>query len=204
MPKLLARIVRLAAYSSHNNGIEEAGAPVPTMWFCKIRFRSMVFLAAIGMVCGLEPMDGELQWQEAKMEALHLRLVALAWNHPRSSFFRNEEIFIAEKQLDRDESRLVKLVYGFLPYQPRLSDYGLNYSTIHELRAVRDPRCDETLAQITSGQLGDWRQEQSQLKYSTDAPVLNLARLKSHLPCYVTSADDYSRPVHDGESEPRP
>jgi hypothetical protein len=138
---------------------------------------------------------GDLQWQSAQKESVRLRLVALAWNHPRSSFSANEEVFIAEKQLDKEESRLVKLVYNFLPYQPRLSDYGMDYSTIHELRAVRDPGCDETLAQLTGGSVGDWRQEQSALKYTTDAPALNLARSKSHLPCYVTNADDYSRPV---------
>jgi hypothetical protein len=147
------------------------------------------------ILCGPEQARGELQWPGAKKELLRLRLVALAWNHPRSSFFPNEEIFIAEKQLDKDESRLVKLVFGFLPYQPRLSDYGLDYSTLHELRAVRDPQCDETLAQMITGQLGDWRQPQSQLKYAADAPVLNLARHKSHLPCYVTDADDYARPL---------
>jgi len=31
----------------------------------------------------------------------------------RSSFFANEETFIAEKQLTKDESRLVKLIYIF-------------------------------------------------------------------------------------------
>ena len=144
---------------------------------------------------GPETARGDLHWQLPQSESVRLRLVALAWNHPRSSFFENEEIFIAEKQLSKDESRLVKLVYNFLPYQPRLSDYGMDYSTVHELRAVRDPGCDETLAQLTGGALGDWRQERSGLKYTTDAPVLNLARHKSHLPCYVTSADDYSRPV---------
>jgi hypothetical protein len=143
-----------------------------------------------------------LQWREARKESMRLRLVALAWNHPRSSFFRSEEIFIAEKELDKNETRLVKLVYDFLPYQPRLSEFGMDYSTLHELRAVRDASCDETLAQMTSSPAGDWRQEESHLKYSTDAPVLNLERHKSHLPCYVTSADDYSRPVHEVREEP--
>jgi hypothetical protein len=76
----------------------------------------------------------------------------------------------------------------FLPYQPRLSDEGLDDSTLHELRAVRDPQCrdpqcDETLARITTGQTGDWRQNQPQLKYSAAAPSLNLSRQKSPLPC---------------------
>ena len=157
---------------------------------------SIFFLIVTELATGPTPARGELQWQSPKIESVRLRIVALAWNHPRTSFFENEEIFIAEKELNKEESRLVKLVYDFLPYQPRLSEYGLNYETVHELRAVRDPQCDQTLAELIAGQLGDWRQANSELKYSTDAPPLNLERHKSRLPCYVTSADDYSRPLH--------
>jgi hypothetical protein len=131
-----------------------------------------------------------------------VRLVALAWNHPRSSFFGNEEIFIAEKELTKEESRLVKLVYNFLPYQPRLSDEGLSYFTVHELRAVKDTGCDETLAHLLTGEVGDWRGGSSHLQYATDAPELNLARRKSRLPCYVTSADDYTMPLPETANEP--
>ena len=172
------------------------------MTFVKIRLRTVFSLALIFVVCGLEPVQGELHWPFPKKEAIRLRLVALAWNHPRSSVFANEEIFIAEKQLSKDESRLVKLVYGFLPYQPRLSEQGLDYSTVHEVQATRDPECDERLAQMVQGKTGDWRQQQSDLKYSTDAPPLNPARHSNPLPCYVTNADDYTKPVHDPESEP--
>lgn len=161
----------------------------------KAALSSIFFLLATGIAGHPVPARGELQWQSPKMEAVRLRIVALAWNHPRTSFFENEEVFIAEKELDKEESP-VKLVYDFPPYQPRLSEYGLNYSTIHELRVVRDPQCDETLAELIAGQLGDWRQANSELKYSTDAPPLNLERHQSRLPCYVTSADDYSRPLH--------
>lgn len=166
-----------------------------------VRFRSLVLLAAFGIVCGLQT-KGELQWQEQKKEPIRLRLVALAWNHPRSSFFPSEEVFIAEKELDRNETRLVKLVYEFLPYQPRLSELGMDYSIVHELRAFRDATCDESLAQIITAPNGDWRQQESHLKYSTDAPALNPARHKSHLPCYVTSAEDYSHSVHEFREEP--
>lgn len=168
-----------------------------------IRFCGMLLLAIVCLIGGVENAHGNLPWPAAKKESMRLRLVALAWNHSRSSFFASEEIFVAEKELTKDETRLVKLVYEFLPYQPRLSEQGLDYSTLHELRAVRDPHCDETLAHITSGQEGDWRQEQSQLKYSTDAPPLNFARHKSPLPCYVTNAEDYTKPI-PSESGPEP
>jgi hypothetical protein len=154
-----------------------------------------VLLLALCTLAGRESAQAELHWPALKKQSVRVRLVALAWNHPRSSFFSSEEVFIAEKQLGGDESRLVKLVYGFLPYQPRLSESRFDYSDVLELQAVRDPSCDETLLQMTTGEVGDWRQQQSGLKYSTDAPPLNLQRRKSTLPCYVTTPEDYRRAV---------
>ena len=171
------------------------------MKLAKAVLSCVVWLAVTGVFCAPTTARGELEWQTPRMEPVRLRLVALAWNHVPTSFFASEEIFIAEIQITKDESRLVKLVYNFLPYQPRLSENGFNYSTVHELRAARDSQCDATLAEITTGQMGDWRQEQSQLKYSTDAPALNLARHKKPLPCYVTSAADYTKPVHEPPPE---
>jgi hypothetical protein len=167
-----------------------------------VKFPSIVLAGAVCLLSASQTARGDLPWTAGRKESMRLRLVALAWNHPRSSFFGSEEVFVAEKELTKEETRLVKLVYEFLPYQPRLSDEGLDYSTLHELRAMRDPQCDETLLQIASGQMGDWRQQQFQLKYSTDAPPLNLSRHRSRLPCYVTTAEDYAKPIHD-ESQPQ-
>lgn len=160
-----------------------------------------VLLFVLMSVVSAPTARGELQWELLKPERMRFRIVALARNHLRSSYFSNQEIFIAEKELAKDESRLVKLVYGFLPYQPRLSDTGLDYETVHEVKAARDPECDQTLAELTTGRMGDWRQDDSQLKYSKDAPTLNLGRNKSRLPCYVTSADEYTKPVHQPPNE---
>ncbi len=163
--------------------------------------RCIILLVIAGLLGIPAAAPGELQWPSAKMEPLRLHVIALAWNHPRSSVFASEEVFIAEKELSKDETQLVKLVYGFLPYQPRLSENVSDYSTVHELRAARDPSCDETLAQIATGKLGDWRDNRLQLKYYKDAPPLNASRIKRSLPCYVTSADDYNRPVHEPAHE---
>lgn len=160
----------------------------------------LIFAAALSPLTGHENAQAELHWPAGKKEPIRVRLVALAWDHPRSTFFASEEIFLAEVQLGQDESRLVKLVYEFLPYQPRLSDSGLDYWTVHELHAMRDPSCDETVMQLTSGEVGDWRQMHSGLKYAHDAPPLNMARRRSQLPCYLTSADDYGKPVHEAPS----
>jgi hypothetical protein len=166
--------------------------PAGTPWTCCLLLFSLTTLVSTPTTA-----RGELQWELSKPEPMRFRIVALARNHLRSSYFANEEIFIAEKELTKDESRLVKLVYGFLPYQPRLSETGLDYETVHELKAARDPECDQTLAEITTGKLGDWRQDDSQLKYSKAAPTLNLARNKSRLPCYVTNANEYTKPLHE-------
>ncbi len=85
------------------------------MRFVRWAFLGVVWLVVMCALCGPEKARGELRWQWPKKEPLRLRLVALAWNHPRSSFFANEETFIAEKQLTKDESRLVKLIYTFSP-----------------------------------------------------------------------------------------
>jgi len=170
----------------------------------KTWLRIGAFVVAATIMCGPESARGQLRWQSPKKEVMHLRIVALAWSHPRSSFFENEEVFIAEKELSKDESRLVKLVYGFLPYQPRLSDAGLEYDTMHELHATRDADCDETLGQMMVGHIGDWREPRSELRYSKDAPPLNFSRHKSVLPCYLTSADDYNRPLSQPTDEIQP
>jgi hypothetical protein len=95
-------------------------------------------------------------------------------------------VFIAENRLSRYQSRLIKLVYEFLPYQNRLSDYGPNYPAVDKLRVTRDPSCDETLMQVMSSV--NWPQPnrmQEALKNSDKQPGI--------LECYRTTADDYRK-----------
>jgi len=130
--------------------------------------------------------------------------------------------------LEEGESRLVKLVYGFLPYQPRLSEQGMDYSLIHDLRALRDHNCDETLSEITRKEESEnWvqskrpkaanhspanhvqeytpREKDPILDYSEDSPSLNLNRRRAPLPCYVTNADDYAKgTLHPADPNDRP
>ena len=158
----------------------------------------IALLFAVMVLGGHEPAYGDLHWQPAKKEVLRVRLIALSLGFPRSSFFSTHEVFIAEKQLERNEGLLVKLVYEFLPYQPRLSDYGLDYTVLHEVRAVRDPACDETLRQMSSPQnVEGWSQPDQSWKYAHEAPWLNPRRHRSSLPCYETTADDYGKSVHE-------
>jgi len=122
-------------------------------------------------------------------QELPVRVIGLALALPSSSYFSNYEVFIAERQLSKDESQLIKLVYVSLPYQRRLSEYGLNNSRVYKLRVTRDPTCDETLLQMT------WPETDPRpgSQYSTDSPALSPSDRNGMLPCYRTTADDYRR-----------
>src|SRR5215469_8724067 len=114
----------------------------------------------ISIVCGAELLllvlsgtpaaDGQLHWRAPKKEPIEVRLIALAVAYPRSSFFSNDEVFVAEQELAKEESRFIKLVYDFLPYQSPLSSYGLDYALVHKVTAVRDATCDESLWEMRS------------------------------------------------------
>jgi hypothetical protein len=138
--------------------------------------------------------EATLHWPQSKRENMRVRLIAMAESDPRSSFFSTHEVFVAEQQLKgEDESRLVKLVYAFLPYQPRLSESGFDYSLIYELHATRDPSCDQTLTQMTTDQRD---RTHLSLKYTSDSPVLNTGRRYRPLPCYSSTPEDYTKIVN--------
>ena len=77
---------------------------------------------------------------------------------PGSSFFSNFEVFVAKRRVakgkDKDQIQLIKLVYEFLPYQRRLSEYNLNNmpARVIKLRVIPDPSCDESLGQMILSQ----------------------------------------------------
>jgi hypothetical protein len=121
---------------------------------------------------------------------LPVRVIGLALALPTSSYFSNYEVFIAERRLKKGGSELIKLVSVSLPYQPRLSEYGINNSKVYKLHVTRDPSCDESLLQMT------WPEEKGpppepQLGTGTTAPGPGNGRDK--LPCYRTTADEYWR-----------
>jgi len=148
------------------------------------------------MIGGKDRSDAPLP--QSKRETMRVRLIALAESDPRSSFFSTHEVFVAAQVLrGEDESRLVKLVYAFLPYQPRLSDYGFDYSLIYELHATRDPSCDQSLTQMTTDQRDSRHRS---LKYTSDSPVLNTVRRYRPLPCYSSTPEDYQYRECSGEA----
>ena len=130
-----------------------------------------------------------LHWPDPPRKLrLRVRLVAVALALPRSSFFSNLEVLVAEKEIGHEEFSLIKLVFTYLPYQPRLSEAGFDYSLVHEVSAWRNPDCDETVAQLTTRSLPDRHEP---MTYSRNAPRDDLDLRRIALPCYETKADDY-------------
>jgi len=127
-------------------------------------------------------------------EEMAIRLIGLALALPSSSYFSNYEVFIAERRISKVASQLIKLVYVSLPYQRRLSEYGLNNSRVYKLRVSRDRTCDESLLQMT------WPENDPHpgSQYSTDSPGLSPNDRSGMLPCYRTTADDYRRALSRG------
>ena len=120
-------------------------------------------------------------------EEFPLRLVSLALPTQGSSFFSNYEVYIAERRLPRGQSQLIKLVYTFLPYQKRLSEYIQSNARVYTLRVTRKAECDESLMQMT---WSDASQDTGDMFPGTDK--------NTKLPCYVTTADDYQRALDHG------
>src|SRR5947207_11387670 len=127
-------------------------------------------------------------------EEMAIRLIGLALALPSSSYFSNYEVFIAERRISKIASQLIKLVYVSLPYQRRLSEYGLSNSRVYKLRVSRDRTCDESLLQMTWPETDPHPGSQS----STDSPGLSPNDRNGMLPCYRTTADDYRKALSRG------
>jgi hypothetical protein len=130
---------------------------------------------------------------QGTLQNVELRVIVSAWAPPRSSYFSSFEVFIAQKWLNKETPQLIKLVYEFLPYQRRLSEFGTDSWKVHKLHVTRDPSCDESLMHL------EWHQDQNNLSGSTHPPDDAWASKSSDrdgpLPCYRTTADDYRRAI---------
>jgi hypothetical protein len=129
--------------------------------------------------------------REPPTQEMPLRLIGLAMALPSSTYFSNYEVYIAERRLRKNLTELVKLVYVYLPYQRRLSEYGVDNSKVYKLLVSRDRSCDESLMQMT------WPENDPHpdAHNAADAPGLSAADKKSTLPCYRTTADDYRKAI---------
>jgi hypothetical protein len=130
-----------------------------------------------------------LHWPDfPKKTRIRVRLVAIALALPPTSFFSNLEVLVAEKEIGEEEFSLIKLVFTYLPYQPRLSESGFDYSVVHEISAWRNPDCDQTVAQLTTRSMPD---RHERMTYARNVPRDDLDLRQIPLPCYETRADDY-------------
>ncbi len=129
--------------------------------------------------------------REPPTQEMPLRLIGLAMALPSSSYFSNYEVYIAERRLRKNLTELVKLVYVYLPYQRRLSEYGVDNSKVYKLLVSRDRTCDESLMQMTWPETDPHPDAHN----AADAPGLSAADKKSTLPCYRTTADDYRKAI---------
>jgi hypothetical protein len=147
-------------------------------------------LAAMGVSSAVPPPPAIDSASEPATIELPVRVIGLALALPNSSYFSNYEVFIAERRLKRGGSELIKLVSVSLPYQPRLSEYGVDNTKVYKLVVKRDPSCDETLMQMTWPEAD---QAQSASPYANGAPAPAPGDRNNKLPCYRTTADDYWR-----------
>ncbi len=129
--------------------------------------------------------------REPATEEMPLRLIGLAMALPSSSYFSNYEVYIAERRLRKNLTELVKLVYVYLPYQRRLSEYGVDNSKVYKLLVSRDRTCDESLMQMTWPEADPHPDAHN----AADAPGLSAEDKKSMLPCYRTTADAYRKAI---------
>ena len=135
---------------------------------------------------------GQARWPAPRKQPIEVRLIAVEIAYPRTSFFANDEVLIAEQELAKNESRFVKLIYDFLPYQNPLSSFGLSYALVHRVQAIRDTTCDETLWEVRELQRRSGGPT-TQLRYAADSPIADLERRQARLRCYRVTSDDYEK-----------
>jgi len=134
---------------------------------------------------------------EIAVEDLPLGLIGVVFAAPGTSFFSNFEVFVAKRRVGKD-LRLIKLVYEFLPYQRRLSEYNLNNLTprVIKLRVTPDPSCDESLGQMLRSETDPTRLA---TEYAKLPAALRSSDLTAVLPCYRTNAGDFQKAMSRGQ-----
>ncbi|HEY6303547.1 MAG TPA: hypothetical protein VIX14_10810 [Terriglobales bacterium] len=127
-----------------------------------------------------------------EIEELPVGLIGVVFILPGTSFFSNFEVFVAKRPVGKDQLQLIKLVYEFLPYQRRLSDYDLNNlpPRVIKLRVTPDPRCDESLGQMIQSDTDPTR---AAIEYAKLPAALRSSDLTAVLPCYRTTASDFQK-----------
>ena len=131
------------------------------------------------------------------IEELPVGFLGLIWAPPGTSYFSNFEVFVAKRKMGKDQMQLIKLVYEFLPYQRRLSEYDLNNlpPRVIKLKVTPDPSCDESLGQMIKPYMDPNRDSAEPPKVPK---ALSSSNLNTVLPCYRTTADDFRKAMSRG------
>jgi len=129
-------------------------------------------------------------------EDVSMRLIAVPGGSTNSSFFSKYEVVLAERTIKQGQKEIIKLVYESLPYQKRLSEYDWSTTRIYKLRAVADPRCDESLMQMMMPEGGGDPDADAQADANRLAAEVGDRNTKLH--CYRTTADDFQRAISHG------
>jgi hypothetical protein len=129
------------------------------------------------------------QGPNVAVEEVPMRIVGLAFALPSTSFSSSYEVFIAERNLGKGK-QLIKLVYWFLPYQTRLSEYHPDATRMYKLRVTRDHSCDESLLHMAVSPAGH---VYSGSHLPEDSLPATPEGRNIVLPCYRTTADDYRK-----------
>lgn len=130
-------------------------------------------------------------------EELPLGVLGVVFAAPGSSYFSNFEVFVAKRRVANNQLELIKLVYEFLPYQKRLSEYDLTHlpPRVIKLRVTPDPTCDESLGDIIQPAPDPNRPV---TQYPKLPAALSTYDMNSVLPCYRTNADDFRKAMVGG------
>jgi hypothetical protein len=119
---------------------------------------------------------------------LPLGLIGIVFEAPGSSYFSNFEVFVAKRRMG-EQLQLIKIVYEFLPYQRRLSEYDFTNMSPRaiKLKVKPDPSCNESLGSMLQPQTSPAgpvppRKLPEELRASDPNAVLA---------CYRTNADDF-------------
>jgi len=138
------------------------------------------------------PTDDPPAVNNPAVEELPLGFLGVVFAAPGTSYFSNFEVFVARRRVGKNQLQLIKLVYEFLPYQRRLSEYDLNNlpPRVIKLRVTPDPSCDETLGQVIQVHTDPTAPT---TEYSKLPAALRSADMNAVLPCYRTTADDFQK-----------
>jgi hypothetical protein len=132
------------------------------------------------------------QENKPTVEELPLGLIGLVFAAPGTSYFSNFEVFVAKRRVGKDQLQLIKLVYEFLPYQRRLSEYDFKNlpPKVIKLRVIPDPSCNESLGKMMESPANPLP---SATRYPQLPAALRSANLNEVLACYRTNADDFQK-----------